>query len=92
MNIKIIFLFVFAILLQITRAQIESPVKINWPQGCSQKGGCLNGYCWAGCAGAVPNLNGAEWCYTDDGNGNKKQCKQDSDCDKCAKCNSLCSV
>jgi len=62
-----------------------------WPRGCSQKYGCHRGYCWAGCAGAFPTVNGPEWCYTSF-RGHYKMCSSDMDCDPCAQCQGACSL
>ena len=71
---------------------MQNPIKVEWPKESSEKGGCKEGYCWAGCAGLIPDVNGKEWCWTDDGSGNKKTCTFDVQCDKCAPCVSLCTI
>ncbi|CAG8856166.1 36176_t:CDS:1, partial [Gigaspora margarita] len=52
---------------------------------CSDKYGCYNGYCWAGCSGALGHVNGVEWCYTSNGGG-YVQCKSNNDCGSCWQC------
>ena len=59
-------------------------------KGCSKKFGCKRGRCWAGCAGAGWSANLAEWCWTTPSG--SIACTEDSDCDACWKCDSVCSV
>ncbi|CAF0993336.1 unnamed protein product [Adineta ricciae] len=58
---------------------------------CTEWFGCHKGYCWAGCAGALPSLTGPEWCYTKTSVG-KMTCQMDDDCDGCWRCSSPCSI
>jgi len=57
---------------------------------CSNNYGCHNGYCWAGCS-VFGTVDGAEWCYTSNGNGYVK-CESDSDCNRCWSCGGGCTV
>eukprot|EP01098_Paradermamoeba_levis_P005181 TRINITY_DN2203_c0_g2_i2.p1 TRINITY_DN2203_c0_g2~~TRINITY_DN2203_c0_g2_i2.p1 ORF type:complete len:273 (-),score=96.44 TRINITY_DN2203_c0_g2_i2:37-855(-) len=60
---------------------------------CSQKSGCHHGYCWSGCAGAFPTVNGPEWCYTrKTKSGGRVKCSSDSECSGCWQCDGSCTV
>lgn len=62
---------------------------------CSERGGCYNGKCWAGCRAIVGDHDGGEWCYTTQGNSQDYQyipCSIDFECHKCWKCAGPCAV
>lgn len=65
---------------------------ISNSQKCSEFAGCHRGNCWSWCG---LDLSGGEWCYITRTYSQSFQyvpCLRDSDCDKCWKCASSCTV
>ena len=62
---------------------------------CSKKSGCYKGKCWVGCAGALADRNGVEWCYVLDWTPNSYRfCTKDTECEKyrCDSCKGACTI